>query len=152
MKIKLFVAPQIPYSERGMFSFNSYFYYLTRGFIAQTRTFNCLTRAFNLLTRRAFDLATRAFSVLTREFELLTCWFKLLTLWFKLATHGFELVTPWIWTRICGFELATLQFGKFHRKTPKLASFFNKVPGLKISNFIKKTLHHMFFLRHLRNF
>ena len=59
MKIKLLVAPQVPYFERGIFSFNSYFYYLTRGFIAQTGTFNRLTRAFNLLTRRAFDLATR---------------------------------------------------------------------------------------------
>ena len=39
----------------GFFSFNSYVYYLTRGFIASTRAFNLLTRAFNLPTR-AFNL------------------------------------------------------------------------------------------------
>ena len=45
-----------------IFSFSSYVYYLTRGFIASIRAFNLLTRAFNLLTR-AFNLPTRAFSV-----------------------------------------------------------------------------------------
>ena len=69
--------------ELGIFSFNSYVYYLTRGFIASTRAFNILTRAFNLPTRafslptRAFNLATRAFSVLTRGFELITRKFEL---------------------------------------------------------------------------
>ena len=78
MKIKLFVAREIQYFELGIFSFNSYVCYLTRGFIASTRAFNLLTRAFNLPTRafslptRAFNLASRAFSVLTREFELVT--------------------------------------------------------------------------------
>ena len=71
MKIKLFVAREIQYFELGIFSFNSYVYYLTRGFIASTRAFNLLTRAFNLPTR-AFNLATRAFSVQTRKFELVT--------------------------------------------------------------------------------
>ena len=71
MKIKLFVAREIQYFELGIFSFNSYVYYLTRGFIASTRAFNLLTRAFNLPTR-AFNLATRAFSLLTRGFELVT--------------------------------------------------------------------------------
>ena len=85
MKIKLFVAREIQYFELGIFSFNSYVYYLTRGFIASTRAFNLLTRAFNLPTR-AFNLATRAFSVLTREFELVTREFEL-------VTRGFELVT-----------------------------------------------------------
>ena len=62
-----------------IFSFNSYVYYLTRGFIASTRAFNFLTRAFNLptpafnLATRAFNLATRAFSLLPRGFELGTC-------------------------------------------------------------------------------
>ena len=78
MKIKLFVAREIQYFELGIFSFNSYVHYLTRGFIASTHAFNLSTRAFNLATR-AFDLATRAFSLLTRGFEL--------------ATRGFELVT-----------------------------------------------------------
>ena len=85
MKIKLFAAREIQCFGLGIFSLNSYVYYLTRGFIASTRTFNLLTRGFNLLTRalslptraftlptRAFSLATRAFSGLTREFELVT--------------------------------------------------------------------------------
>ena len=65
--------------ELGIFSFNSYAYYLTRGFIASTCASNLLTRVFNLLTRpfsvptRAFNLATGAFSLLTRGFELVTC-------------------------------------------------------------------------------
>ena len=37
MKIKLSVAREIQYFELGIFSFNSYVYYLTRGFIASTR-------------------------------------------------------------------------------------------------------------------
>ena len=61
MKIKLFTAREIQYFEVGIFSFNSYVYYLTRGFIASTRAFSLPTRAFNL--------ATRAFSVLTCEFN-----------------------------------------------------------------------------------
>ena len=85
MKIKFFVAREIQYFEIGIFSFNSYVYYLTRGFIASTRAFNLLTRAFNLPTR-AFNLATRAFSLLTRGFELVTRGFVL-------VTRGFELVT-----------------------------------------------------------
>ena len=47
------------------FSFNSYVYYLTRGFIASTRAFNLPTRAFNLVTR--------VFSILPRGFELVIC-------------------------------------------------------------------------------
>ena len=95
MKIKLFVAREIQYFELGIFSFNSYVYYLTRGFIASTRAFNLLTRAFNL--------ATRAFSLLTREFELVTRGFELVTRGFELVTRGFELVTR-------GFELVTRRF------------------------------------------
>ena len=78
MKIKLFVAHEIQYFEVGIFSFNSYVYYLTRGFIASNRAFNLLTRTFNLptcaftLPTRAFNLVTRDFSVLTRGFELVT--------------------------------------------------------------------------------
>ena len=37
MKIKIFVAHEIQYFEIEVFSFNSYVYYLTRGFIAPTR-------------------------------------------------------------------------------------------------------------------
>ena len=69
MQIKLFVAREIQYFEPGIFSFNSYVYYLTRGFIASACDFNLLTRASNL--------PTRAFSVLTREFELITRRFEL---------------------------------------------------------------------------
>ena len=85
MKIKLFVAREIQYFELGIFSFNSYVYYLTRGFITSTRAFNPPTCAFNLPTR-AVNLATRAFSLLSRGFELATRGFEL-------VTHGFELVT-----------------------------------------------------------
>ena len=69
MKLKLFVVRKIQYFELGIFSFNSYVYYLARSFIASGRAFNLLTRTFNLPIL-AFNLATRAFSVLTREFEL----------------------------------------------------------------------------------
>ena len=58
MKIKLFLAREIQYFELEIFSFNSYVYYLTRGFIASTRAFNLATRAFSLLTR-GFELVTR---------------------------------------------------------------------------------------------
>ena len=71
MKIKLFVAHEIQYFELRIFSFNSYVYYLTRGFIASTHAFNLPTRAFNLATC-AFNLPTRAFNLLTRVFELVT--------------------------------------------------------------------------------
>ena len=78
MKIKLFVAREIQYFELAVFSFNSYVYYLSRGFIASTHAFNLLIRAFSLPTH-VFNLATRTFSVLTREFELVTCGFELVT-------------------------------------------------------------------------
>ena len=74
---KVFVAREIQYFELGIFSFNSYVYFLTRGFITSSHAFNLLTRAFNLrnyafsLPTRAFNLATLAFNVLTREFEYL---------------------------------------------------------------------------------
>ena len=71
MKIKLSVAREIQYFELGIFSFNSYVYYLSRGFIASTRAFNLLTPGFNLPTR-AFNLPTRAFNHATRAFRLPT--------------------------------------------------------------------------------
>ena len=92
MKIKLSVAREIQYFELGIFSFNSYVYYLTRGFSASTRVFNLLTRAFNLPTR-AFNLATRAFILLTCAFELVTRGFELVTREFELIIREFELVT-----------------------------------------------------------
>ena len=78
MKIKLFVAREIQYFELGIFPFNSYVFYLTRGFIASTGAFDLLNRAFNLPTR-AFNLATRASSVLSCGFELVTREFELAT-------------------------------------------------------------------------
>ena len=57
--------------DLGIFSFNSYVYYLTRGFIASTRAFNLPTRAFNLQTR-ACSLLTRGLELVTRGFELVT--------------------------------------------------------------------------------
>ena len=89
---KTFCSSRISIFELGIFSFNSYVYYLTSGFIASTRAFNLLTRAFNLPTR-AFNLATRAFSLLIREFELVTHRFELVTRGFELVTRWFELVT-----------------------------------------------------------
>ena len=59
MKIKLFVAREIQYFELGIFSFNSYIYYLTRAF-------NLATRAFSLLARE-FELVTREFEPVTRN-------------------------------------------------------------------------------------
>ena len=111
MKIKLFVGREIQSFELGIFSFNSYFCYLIRGFIASTRAFNPAppTRAFSHATRdfnlatRAFSLATRAFSLLTRGFELVTRGFELVTREFELVTREFELITR-------GFELATRGF------------------------------------------
>ena len=64
MKIKLFVTCETQYFKLGFFSFNSYVYYLTRGFIASTRAFNLTTRAFSLLTR-GFELVTRGFELVT---------------------------------------------------------------------------------------
>ena len=55
MKIKLCVAHEIQHFDVGIFSFNSYVYYLPRGFSALTRVFNLLTHVFNLRTR-AFSL------------------------------------------------------------------------------------------------
>ena len=85
MKIKLFVALAIQYFELRTFSFNSYVYYVTCGFIASTRAFKLLNCAFNLLNRafnlptRAFNLATCAFNLRIRGFELITCGLELVT-------------------------------------------------------------------------
>ena len=87
MKIKLIVAREIQYFELGVFSFNSYDYYLTCGFIVSTRAFNLPTSAFSLPTR-PFNFATRAFSVLTRGFELITRRFEFVTPGFKLVTRN----------------------------------------------------------------
>ena len=57
--------------ELGIFSFNSYVYYLTRGFIASTRAFSVPTRTLKLATR-ASCLLTRRFELVTRGFELVT--------------------------------------------------------------------------------
>ena len=98
MKIKLFVVREIQYFELGIFSFNSYVYYLIYSFFASTRAFNLLTHAFNLpthafsLTTCAFNLATRAFSVLTRRFELLTRGFELVICKFEILTRDSLLV------------------------------------------------------------
>ena len=83
--MKLFAIREIQYFELGIFSFNSYIYDLSGGFIASTRTFNLLTRSFNLPSR-AFNLATLVFNLLTRAFSLLRRGFEL-------VTRGFELLT-----------------------------------------------------------
>ena len=106
MKIKLFVAREIQYFELGIFTFNSYLYYVTLGFIASSRAFNLLTRAFNLAIR-AFKVLTREFELVTRESELVTRGFELITCVFELATRGFELVTRRFELVTRGFELVT---------------------------------------------
>ena len=79
MKIKFFLTCKSQYFVIGIFSFNSYVFYLTRGFIAPTRAFNLARRAFTLLTRgfelvtRGFKLVTRGFELVTRQFERVTC-------------------------------------------------------------------------------
>ena len=80
-----FEAREIQYFEIRIFSFNSYVYYLTRGFIAPTRAFNLLTRG--------FELVTRELELITRELELITRELELLTRGFELVTRGFELIT-----------------------------------------------------------
>ena len=102
MKIKNFVAREIQYFEIEIFSFNSYVYYLTRGFIVPTRAFNLLSRAFNL--------ANRSFSLLTRGFEPVTCGFEFITRELELVTRGFELVTRELELVTCRFELVTCGF------------------------------------------
>ena len=97
--------------EFGIFSFNLYVYFLTRGFIASARTFNLLTSAFNLPIC-TFNAPTRAFNLATRAFSFLTRGFKLVTRGFKHVSRRFELVT-------CGFELVTRVL-HFHRKKTAL--------------------------------
>ena len=92
MKIKLFAAREIQYFELGIFSFNSYVYYLTHGFIASTRAFNPPTRVFSLPTR-AFNLAACAFSFLTRGFELVICRFELVTHVLLSHLHDTDIIT-----------------------------------------------------------
>ena len=46
--------------ELGIFSFNSYAYYLTRGFIASTRGFELVTRGFELAARNSCFTFPRA--------------------------------------------------------------------------------------------
>ena len=104
MKIKIVVAREIQYFEIGIFSFNSYVYYLTRGFIAPTRAFNLLTRAFNP-PARAFNLPTRAFNLAARAFNLATRTFSLLTRGFELVTRELELVT-----RVLLFHQISMEF------------------------------------------
>ena len=91
MKITLFVAFQIQYFELRIFSFNSYVYYVTRGFIASTSAFNLLTHAFNI--------PTRASNLLTRGSEHVTRGFELTTRRSELVTRGSELLTL-IWVGV----------------------------------------------------
>ena len=92
--------------ELRIFSFTSYIYYLTRGFIVSTRTFNLVTRAFNLLAR-GFEFVTRRFELVTCRFELVIHEFELVTRELELVTRGFELVTRRfeLVTRVLPFHL-----------------------------------------------
>ena len=93
MKIKLFVTCEIQYFELGIFSFNSYVYYLSRRFVASIHAFNLLTCPFNLSTC-AFSLLTRGFELVTREFEIVTRGFELVTRRFELVTRNSCLTFP----------------------------------------------------------
>ena len=86
MKLKLFVAREIQYFELVIFSFNSYLYYVTSGFIASARDFNLVTRAISALTRE-FELVTPGFELVTRRFKLVTCGFELVTRVLLFHTH-----------------------------------------------------------------
>ena len=113
LHVRIFVAREIQCFELGIFSFNSYLYYLTGGFTASTCAFNLPTRAFSVLTgefelvTRGFELVTRKFELVTREFELVTRGFELVTCEFELVTCGFEPVTRRFELVICIFELVT---------------------------------------------
>ena len=61
---------EIQYFELWVLNFDSYVYYLTRGFIASIRAFNFLTRVYNLTTRGF--LISQIVLLLTRGFELVT--------------------------------------------------------------------------------
>ena len=52
--------------QLGIFSFNSYVYYLTRAFSLLTRGFELVNRGFELVTRE-FELVTRGFELVTRN-------------------------------------------------------------------------------------
>ena len=130
------VAREIQYFEIGIFSFNSFVYYLTRGFIAPTRAFNLLTRAFNLPTR-AFSLLTRGFELVTRGFELVTRGFELVTRGFELITRGFELVTRVLLSTFVLFSDVAVTF-PCHSNLflPKIYNF-----SLFLSNKVLQPLH-----------
>ena len=131
MKVKLFVARKIHYFELGVFSFYSYVYYLTRGFIASTRPFNLLTRAFHPPTRAfglptpAFNLAIRVFSLLTRGSEFVTCGLELVTRRFEFVTRNSCFTSPRLFGRL---------FSRNAKKTsarPKYTPNFCNVPQNK---------------------
>ena len=135
MKIKLFATREIHYFKLGIFSCDSYVYYLTRGFIASTHAFNFPTRAFNLGTR-AFGLLTHGFEPVTHRFELVTRRFEFVTRGFELVAHGFEVVT-------CGFELVT-RILLFHHE--ELSSFtWKKVTNKLPANIFRFCLRHLVF-------
>ena len=74
------------YFELGFLSFNSYVYYLTRGFIVSTGAFNLATRAFSLVTCE-FELVTHEFELVTQKIELETRRLELVPRMSKLVTH-----------------------------------------------------------------
>ena len=113
-----------------IFSFNSYVFYLTRGFIASTRAFSFLTRDFNLPTR-AFNLATRDFSLLTHGFELVTRGFELVTcnsyLDLYFSTMNERAISVWSSTRLGSinwFEILVTISLKPFKSLPKYVLFY----------------------------
>ena len=126
-KLKSFVTCKIYYFKLGIISFNSYVYYLSRGFIASTRASNLPTCAFNLPTR-AFNLATRTFSLLTHRFELVTRGFELVTRRFELVIRGFEIVTRFtLWKILPPFKKFSVSFSLCSPLSPSQFLCFNKL-------------------------
>ena len=160
--MKLFVTCEIYYFELGIFSFNSYVYYLSRGFIASTRAFNLLTSAFKLPTR-AFNLPTCAFNHATHDFSLLTRGSELVTRGFELVTRNscFTFPLKWkgtsllfCWKRICSPRLETFKtISHLTRCEMKLADislwYWERMESEKLNSCWKKNLFwHYSFLNY----
>ena len=68
-ELNSFETRKLYYFKLRLFSFNSYVYYLTHGYVTSACAFNLLT----------FNLATRDFSLLTRGSELVNRGLELAT-------------------------------------------------------------------------
>ena len=104
-KLKHFVTWEIQYFKLRIFSFNSYVYYKSHGFIASTHAFNLLLEL--LISKLVLLISHLALLVMQLVFSLVTHGFELITHDFALITHGFEFLTRGFELKTCGFELVT---------------------------------------------